>query len=117
MHAKIREITVGKNTCSSSGNRSVIMEKVRILERWAEYIKDLYDDERRHENFNVRNNFEGLPISRDEVRHAVRKIKSGKAAGPDNIAIELIEALKVFGIINLTAFLAKFQENCLNQSL
>ena len=86
------------------------MEKDKILERWAEYIKDLYEYENRNENFSVRNNFEGPPIIRDEVRHAVKKIKSGKAAGPDNIAIEHIEALKEFGVAKLTSFLNNIYE-------
>ena len=115
MHAKIKEISGRKNACSSSGcirakDGTIVIEKDKILERWAEYIKDLYEDENRHEDFNVRNNFEGPPISRDEVRHAIRKIKSGKAAGPDNIAIELIEALEEFGIVKLTTFLGNIYE-------
>ena len=43
-------------------------------------------------------NFDGPPIMKDEVRKAVKSTKKGKAAGPDNITVEMIESLDEFGI-------------------
>ena len=50
MHARIREIS-GKRICSAPGclksrEGNIIMEKEKILERWSEYISELYHDER-----------------------------------------------------------------------
>ncbi|GFR99132.1 endonuclease-reverse transcriptase [Elysia marginata] len=42
---------------------------------------------------------------KDEVRAAIRKMKSGKATGPDSIAVEQIEALEEFGITIITDLL------------
>ena len=39
---------------------------------------------------------------KDEVRAAIQNMKGGKATGPDNIAIEQIEALEEFGISKIT---------------
>ncbi|XP_076314986.1 uncharacterized protein LOC143227418 [Tachypleus tridentatus] len=48
---------------------------------------------------------EGLPIMPDEVEHAMKKIHKGKAAGPDDITIELLLALKEVGIQEVTKLL------------
>jgi len=50
MHKKIRELT-NRNQCSNSGcikakDGSVLLEKEEILERWSEYIEELFDDNR-----------------------------------------------------------------------
>jgi hypothetical protein len=47
-HQKINEIT-GKSRCTSSGcikakNRTILLEKSDILNRWSEYIEELFDD-------------------------------------------------------------------------
>ncbi|GFO24710.1 transposon tx1 uncharacterized 149 kda protein [Plakobranchus ocellatus] len=39
---------------------------------------------------------------KEEVKAAIKKMKHGKATGPDNILIELIEALEDFGIGKVT---------------
>ena len=39
---------------------------------------------------------------KDEVREAMRKMKTGKATGPDGLSIELIEALEEYGIEKVT---------------
>ena len=87
---------------SREGN--IIMDKEKILERWAEYISELYHDERSNKP-PIMNNFDGPPIMKDEVRKAVKLMKKGKTAGPDKIIIEIIESLDEFGIDMLTDFL------------
>ena len=80
------------------------MEKEKILERWSEYIRELYHHER-GDTPPIMKNFDGPPIMKDEVRKAVKSIKKGKAAGPDKITVEMTESLDEFGIDMLTDFL------------
>ena len=64
------------------------MEKENILERWEEYIKDLYADNERNEHITIRTNSEGPQIFKSEVEYAMKRIKKGKTLGPDSINIE-----------------------------
>ncbi|GFS10001.1 RNA-directed DNA polymerase from mobile element jockey-like [Elysia marginata] len=108
MYKNIEEIT-GKKACSSTGclkakNGDIIIDKERILERWAEYIEELFNDNRKEYDV-MKRNLAGPPILKDEVRAAIRKMKSGKATGPDKISVELIEALEDYGIEKTTNLL------------
>jgi len=108
MHKKIKEIchTRGSPTsgCIKSKDGDIIMDKDKILERWTEYIGDLYNDMRNEERTDTTNN-EGPPILEEEVISALKKMKNGKAAGPDNITKEMIDALEEFGISTVTKLL------------
>ena len=113
MYRNIEEI-IGKRTCSSTGclktkEGSIIMDKEKILERWAEYIGELFEDNRKEHDV-MKKNFAGPPIMKDEVREAMRKMKMGKATGPDGLSIELIEALEEFGIEKVTTLLNKIYD-------
>ncbi|XP_063588673.1 uncharacterized protein LOC134765810 [Penaeus indicus] len=113
MHKKIHEIT-NKKTQSSSGclkskTGGIIMECDKILERCSEYLIELFDDERNTE-CTIDLEMSGPPIMEDEVRHAVRKMKKGKAPGPDNITLEIILALDEYGINLLTSLLNKIYD-------
>ena len=57
------------------------MEKEKILERWEEYIKDLYGDNERNEHFSIRANSEGPQILKCKVEHAMKRVKRGKLQG------------------------------------
>ena len=108
MYRNIEEI-IGKRTCSSTGclktkKGSIIMDKKKILERWAEYIREIFEDNRKEHDV-MKKNFAGPPIMKDEVREAMRKMKTGKATGPDGLSIELIEALEEYGIEKVTTLL------------
>ena len=108
MYRNIEEI-IGKKTCSSTGclktkEGNIIMDKEKILERWAEYIGELFEDNRKEHDV-MKKNFAGPPIMKDEVREAMRKMKTGKATGPDGLSIELIEALEEYGIEKVTTLL------------
>ncbi|GFR64021.1 endonuclease-reverse transcriptase [Elysia marginata] len=114
MMYKTMEEVVGKKTCSPSGclkakNSDIIMGKEKLLERWAEYIGELFDDDRKDHDI-MKRNFAGLPILEDEVRSAIRKMKTGKATGPDGVSIELIEALEDYGTEQVTALLNSIYE-------
>ena len=67
-----------------------------------EYIKEMYGDEW-EEYFELKNNFGAPPILKDEVRHATNRMKQGKAFGPDNIWVEIIESIEECGIETVTA--------------
>ena len=93
MHKKIKEIchTRGSSTsgCVKSKDGDIIMDKDKILERWTEYIGDLYNDTRNEERTGRTNN-DGPPILEEEVINALKKMKNGKAAGPDSITKEMM---------------------------
>ena len=48
---------------------------------------------------------EGPPILKDEVLEAIKKMKRGKAVGPDDIPVEIFDAIDDFGISFFTEFL------------
>ena len=86
-----------------------------MLERWSEYISELYHDER-GDKPPIKKNFDGPPIMKDEVRKAVKSMKKGKAAGPDKITVEMIESLDEFGIDMLTDFLNAIYDSGVEKS-
>ena len=80
------------------------MEKNKILQRWTEYISDLFADDRGNKP-EIWKSMEGPEILTSEVRAALQKLKKNKAAGPDDIVTEMIVALEDFGIEKLTEIL------------
>ena len=64
-----------------------------MLGIWGECITEIFEDHRKNYNL-MKHNFAGPPIIKDKFRAAMRKIKSGKATGPDRISVELLEALE-----------------------
>ena len=105
MHKRIQDLT-GAKTCSSSGcirskDGTIITEKDDILERWTEYIEELFRDNRGGKP-EIRKNIDGPKILQSEIRAAVSRMKGNKARGPDGIVIEMIKALDDFGIEKLT---------------
>ena len=101
MHSKIKEVS-GKKSCTStncikSKDGTVLMDKEDVLNRWSEYIGELFKDNR-GERPAIKKNTDGPPILKAEVEAAIRKMKRGKATGPDGIPIEIILALEEMGI-------------------
>ena len=98
MHTKIKEATRKYKTCSSANcieanNGTIFMEKEKVLERWKEYICELFEDNRPPEYLVTRREKENLPILIGEIVKAIKSKPKGKAAGPDKVYIELIQAL------------------------
>ena len=87
--------------CIKSKEGTIIMEKDKVLQRWTEYITDLFHDNRGEKPI-IRKNMEGPEILRSEVRAAIAKMKRNKTAGPDKIVIEMVTALEDFGIEKVT---------------
>ena len=82
------------------------MEKEDILNRWSEYITELYQwyhDDR--DPPPIINNEEGPQILEEEVKKALKNMKKGKAAGPDETPSEMLTALGEFGIKEITKLL------------
>lgn len=103
-HKKVKEVT-GKYSssrmgCLQSKAVQILMGKNEISNRWSEYIGDLYNDERCRVP-SINNGIESFPIMAKEVKHALKKMKKGKAAGPGYVPIELITALHNVGIMEV----------------
>src|SRR5438132_2934694 len=77
------------------------MENEKIIERWTEYIQELFEDDREALP-QIRKDIEGPEILKDEVRFAIKQMKRNKACGPDNIYAELLQATDEFGIDKIT---------------
>ena len=106
---KILRIAKARDTASKDltqirqikdGHGIVLAEENEIKRRWETYFERLLNEE------NPRMVFEdGIPneavtsaVTRREVKQAVRKMKNGKAAGPDNIPVEVWKSLGEEGI-------------------
>ena len=70
-------------------------------------MKDIYNDKDRDGDFDVNDILAGPEILKEEVEHAMKRIKKDNSAGPDKIPIEMYEALEKFGIEQLTSLLNK----------
>ena len=86
MHKKIKELT-RRGACTSAGciksnEGEILMDKEEVLERWTEYIGELFNDER-IEKPSIRKNVDGPKILKSEVKSAISRMKNNKAAGPD----------------------------------
>ena len=84
----------------------VMTDEESVLRIWKEYYKGLMNEENereRKENDGKRVNLEVEKISKEEVRENMKRVKNGKAVGPDDIPVEV---WKCIGEIALE-FLAK----------
>ena len=106
-HEKIKDVTGRKPSprsgCIKSKDGQTLMDIEDKLNRWSEYIQDLFDDDRGPPP--EINNDEGPPILKDEVNAAIEKMKPNKAAGPDEIPVEIFDALNETGITHLTTLI------------
>ena len=68
----------------------ILFDKEKIAERWVEYIKELYNDNR--EPMPQFTTAIGQNILKEEIENVTHLMKNGKATGPDDLPAE---ALKV----------------------
>ena len=114
MYNKVNEI-VGKkkynrNIAIKKTDSQVAMEIEDVKLRWNEYIGELYKDERPEvSEIMVEDNY-GPTILREEVRCAVESLRSGKAVGEDEIAVEMLNALGDFAVDLLTSLFQKIYD-------
>ena len=100
MHERIKDLR-GKRKRKSGiaimkADGTVAMEMNEVLDRWREYIAELYEDEREEQDITVI--MEGPSIMKAEIEKSVKKMKRGKAAGEDGIMVEMVRALGDWGI-------------------
>ena len=98
MHKKIKEITDDKtknkgSNCIKDKNGNVLFEEEAIKERWVEYTSELYNDQRGDPPPINTDTADENSILLEEVEKAIRDLKTGKATGPDHLAMEMLRAL------------------------
>ena len=105
MAKQIREISGKRRTARSTvikdRHGNILTEREEVLERWREYVGELYGDER-GEKPNYGEIDPGPPILKEEIRKAVSNMKWRKAEGSDGVVIEMVEAAGEFGIDKIT---------------
>ena len=79
---------------------TAFFEAEKIIERWKEYIEDLFADQRPENP--IKNFPKGPDITSQEVQTTLQQMKKGKAMGIDNIPTESLQALGDFGTKQLT---------------
>ena len=85
-------------------NGNVMINSEAVLKRWKEYFEKLMNEENnrdpRTEEPEV--NEEVNCVSREEIKNAVRRMKKGKAVGPDELPVEVWKCMGEMGIKFLT---------------
>ena len=87
--------------CIKDEEGRVLVEGTKVKERWQEYFCKLFNREgldisqltkpmAREEQKNYK---PGLPITKEEVKEALSRMKSGKAVGSDSIPVEVWKSL------------------------
>src|SRR5437867_10602318 len=117
MYQKIKELRPNGNRGlhtikSKQGN--VLMEKDEVMERWAEYVEELYKDENRGvddiiEMGQMEN--EVYTICSEEIEAVIRDLPKGKACGSDNISAELLQCMDEKGIQIMTRLINKLYKS------
>ncbi|KAK3525233.1 hypothetical protein QTP86_024950, partial [Hemibagrus guttatus] len=92
----------------------VLTSEESVQRRWKEYFEELMNEEnereKRVEGVNsVEQNVD--KIRKDEVRKALKRMKSGKAVGPDNIPVEVWKCLGEAAVEFLTSLFNRVLEN------
>ena len=86
-------------------NGNVMVNSEAVLKRWQEYFEKLMNEENnrepRTEEAEVVNEKLNC-VSREEVKNALRRMKKGKAVGPDELAVEAWKCTGKMGIKFLT---------------
>ena len=86
--------------CEADRSGAVLQDEERVRERWKDYFENLLNEEYPREQHQNGTPNQGLTIgvTRVEVESALKKIKSNKATGPDEIPVESWRALGGEGV-------------------
>jgi len=109
LYKKIKEL----NPKRSKGTQGIkdkdghlLQEPQEILQRWAEYVEELYNDNRSSFTDDIKTE-ERCSISEAEVQSVIQKLTRNKATGDDSIPAEFIQALGPNGIQLITKLMNK----------
>ena len=86
------------------------MEKDEVMERWAEYVEELYKDENRGVDDIIdmgQMENEVYTICSEEIEAVIRDLPKGKACGSDNVSAELLQCMGEKGIQIMTRLINK----------
>ena len=92
----------------------VMTDEESVLGIWKEYYKGLMNEENereRRENGGERVNLEVEKISKEEVRVNMKRMKNGKAVGPDDIPVEVWKCLGEIALEFLTKLYTRTMES------
>ena len=88
-------------------NGKVLFEEKDILERWVEYIGQLYSDDRPDICTDTNIIYNTVNISEMEVREIISKLPKGKSTGIDEIPAEFLQSMGIKGIEMMTWIINK----------
>jgi hypothetical protein len=109
--AKFRERKtrdVNEVKCIKDGDDQLLVKDEAIKRRWREYFDNLYNGEVESSTIELDDSFDDTStcfvrrIQESEVKEALRRMKGGKAMGPDGIPIEAWRGLGDVAIVWLT---------------
>ncbi|KAK3521622.1 hypothetical protein QTP70_014726, partial [Hemibagrus guttatus] len=92
----------------------VLTSEESVQRRWKEYFEELMNEENeREKGVEVVNSVEQEvdKIRKDEVRKALKRMKSGKAVGPDDVPVEVWKCLGEAAVESLTSLFNRVLEN------
>ncbi|KAK3519520.1 hypothetical protein QTP70_033504 [Hemibagrus guttatus] len=92
----------------------VLTSEESVQRRWKEYFEELMNEENEREKRGEGVNSveqEVDKIRKDEVRKALKRMKSGKAVGPDDIPVEVWKCLGEAAVEFLTSLFNRVLEN------
>ncbi|CAG9827719.1 unnamed protein product, partial [Diabrotica balteata] len=97
MHKRIRELTGMRKTLQTRQLRDergvVIIDINQKMQRWTQYIAQLFEDKERTEAPKEFKDDIGTDLIREEIEYAMKQSKGGKYPGPDEVPIELLNYL------------------------
>jgi exonuclease III len=94
--------------CIKNKDGNILFETEAIVNRWTEYVEELFDDKRGDNP--IRSFLKGPSILKSEVEKGLKCMSTGKACGIDNISTEMLIALGDFGTTVLTELTNKMYE-------
>ena len=109
--AKIRERKtrdIGQVKCIKDGEDQLLVKDEEIKHRWREYFDKLFNGENESSTIELNDSFDETSmrfvrrIQESEVKEALKRMKGGKAMGPDCIPIEVWKGLGDIAIVWLT---------------
>ena len=106
MYSKVKQVA-GQSRKSGTGiikdnQGNILFDLDDVIARWAEYIEELFADDRNDNRPHLADPLEGDSILISEVEHALNKLGKGKAMGPDDISAEMLAASGEVGLRKLT---------------